>query len=238
MPALTSTGLLPFLSVIGVLLLVLLLRPRRFYLVRHGETYMNAKHIRQGEEGQLSEKGREQAERLGSYFSRLRISCMIASTYERTRETAAIINKHLNVPIMYSDLFVERRNPTEIIGRSTHDPDVVRIVDQMDLSYHTDDYRYSDEENFDDLKQRARKCVDLLAHQGEHNTVIVTHHVFLKMFLAYVLYRERLHAADFAKLAFFNFSDNATVTICEYRPWHFFSPTRGWRVLSYNTPPD
>ena len=139
---------------------------------------------------------------------------------------------------MYSALFVERRNPSEIIGKSRDIPEVVRIIDQMDLAYHDDDSRFSDEENFIDLKKRARKCIDLLAHQGVRETVVVTHHVFLKMFLAYLLYREQLHAADFTKLAFFNFSDNATITICEFHPWKIFSKTRGWKVVSYNEQPD
>ena len=46
---------------IGILILVtisvvFLARPRRFYLIRHGETILNSQHIRQGEEGALSKK--------------------------------------------------------------------------------------------------------------------------------------------------------------------------------------
>ncbi len=57
------------------------------------------------------------------------------------------------------------------------------------------------------------------------------------MLIAYLLYRERLHAADFIKLSFFNISDNAGITICEFHPWRIFSPTRGWEVVSYNEQP-
>jgi hypothetical protein len=52
---------------------------------------------------------------------------------------------------------VERKNPSEIIGKHTDDSEVTRIVDQMDLAYHLDEYRFSDEENFTDLKKRARE---------------------------------------------------------------------------------
>ncbi|MDO8593533.1 MAG: histidine phosphatase family protein, partial [bacterium] len=95
----------------------------------------------------------------------------------------------------------------------------------------------SDEENFIDLKKRARKCLNLLARQGARETVVVTHHVFLKMLVAYLLYRENLHAADFTKLSFFNVSDNAGITVCEFHPWKLFSPTRGWSVITYNEQP-
>lgn len=234
--------MIPVPAVVAVLAAVggiaLLARPRRFYLIRHGETLLNAEHIRQGEDGALSKAGRRQAEAVGRYLERFPIKRIIASAYPRARETAAIINAHLNAQVVASSLFAERRNPSEIIGRSTGDPEVVRIVDQMDLAYHDDDYRFSDEENFADLKKRARKCVRLLALQGARETAVVTHHVFLKMILAYLLYRERLHAADFTKLSFFNISDNAGITVCEFRPWRFLSKTRGWRVISYNEQPE
>jgi broad specificity phosphatase PhoE len=160
------------------------------------------------------------------------------SAYPRAQETAALINTYLHVPVIVSSLFIERRNPSEIIGKHTNDPEVIRIVDQMDLAYHDDDYCFSDEENFADLKKRARKCLSLLARQGARETCIVTHHHFLKMCIAYLLYRERLHAADFAKLAFFNISDNAGITVVEFHPWRFLSPTQGWEVVSYNEQPD
>ena len=225
------------IAALFVLILLSRLRPRKVFLVRHGQTLLNAQHIRQGPEGGLSESGKAQAEIVGKYLRRFHIKCILSSPYERTRQTSEIIDKQLHVPIFYSPLFAERRNPTEVVGKHRDDPAVVKIIDQIDLAYHADDYRYSDEENFTDLKLRARKSLSLLARQGERNTAVVTHHVFLKVFLAYLLYRERLHASDFAKLAFFNFLDNATVTIVEYRPWLFLSKTRGWRVVSFNEQP-
>lgn len=224
-------------ALIGTIIVLLIMRPRRFYFVRHGETLLNAEHIRQGEEGALSPKGREQAEQVGRALKQVPVGRMISSTYPRARETAEIINTYLKVPITYSPLLVERRNPSEIIGRNRDEPEVARIIDQMDLAYHKDDYRFSDEENFIDLKKRARKCLNLLARQGARETVVVTHHVFLKMLVAYLLYRERVTAADFAKLSFFNTLDNAGITICEFHPWKLLSPTYGWEVITYNEQP-
>lgn len=221
-----------------VILVVYRMQPRRFYFVRHGETLLNAEHVRQGEEGALSQKGREQAEAVGKYLARFPIKQVISSTYPRARETTEILRKYLKVEAIYSPLFAERRNPKEIIGKSTRDPEVIRIVDQMDLAYHGDDFRVSDEENFADLKKRAKKCINLLSRQGPLETAIVTHHHFLKMLLAYMLYRRRLHAKEFVKLSFFNVSDNAGITVCEFHPWKLFSPTRGWEIVSYNEQPE
>jgi len=210
---------------------------KRFYFVRHGETVLNIKRIKQGAEGGLSELGKRQAETVGARLAPLGIQRILASTYERARETALIINEYLHVHVFYSLLLAERRNPSEIIGKSRDDPEVTRIIDRIDLAYHDDDYRFSDEENFVDLKKRAKKLLSLLSRQGARETCVVTHHAFLKMLLSYMLHRERLHAADYVKLSFFNFSDNGGISICEYHPWQFFSRTRGWKIVSYNEMP-
>jgi 2,3-bisphosphoglycerate-dependent phosphoglycerate mutase len=231
----------PVLVLAVVILLcvpLLLVRKRTFYFVRHGETLLNAQHIKQGPEGALSPKGREQAERVGQYLHAYKIDRIISSTYERAKETTAIINTVLKVPVVYSSLFTERKSPSEVLGKSTKDPLVISIIDKTELSYHEDDYRYSDEENFVDLSRRARVALNLLAHQGAANTCVVTHRAFLKMLIAYMLYREHLHAGQFATLSFFNYSDNAGITICEYRPWQMFNQTRGWSVVAYNEHPN
>ena len=226
-----------FIAGAAVLIHILFMQPRRFYFIRHGETVLNAEHVRQGEEGGLSERGRRQEEEVGKYLKRFPIESIISSAYPRARETTEIINRHLKVPTFYSPLLVERRNPKEIIGKSTSDPEVIRIVDQIDLAYHEDKYRFSDEENFIDLKQRAKKCIGLLARQGTRETAVVTHYIFLKMLLSYLLYRERIHASDYIKLSFFNVSDNAGITICEFHPWRMFDARRGWQIISFNEQP-
>lgn len=234
-------SLLAPLIALGALVLLITLslaRPRRFYLIRHGQTMLNAQHVRQGPEGDLSESGRTQADRVGQALAPLGISCILSSDYPRALETAHIMNTRLKVTVIPSPLFAERRNPSVIIGKHRDLPEVKQIVDQIENAYHDDAYRYADEENFIDLKKRARKALALLAHQGEDRTAVVTHHVFLKMLLAYMLHNERLTAGDFVKLSFFNFSDNATISVAEYRPLHRFSPSRGWRVLAYNEQPE
>ena len=225
-------------SALGILvvgfILVRALWPKRFYFVRHGETVLNAAHVRQGAEGGLTEKGKAQAAAAGAYLATCGITKLIVSPFERTKETAAIINEKLHVPILYSPLVAERRNPSEIIGKSGEDPAVAKIIDEMDLSYHDDDYRFSDEENFQDMKERARNTLNLLSQEGATRTGVITHSIYLKMLIAYLLYRDTLHAKDYVKVSYFNAADNAAVTVCEYWPLFIFSRTRGWKVISYN----
>lgn len=230
-------ALSPLLILVVLALMLLLMRPRRFYFVRHGETLLNAAHIKQGAEGGLSTAGKQQAAAVWKMLEPFAIRTIIASPYERARETASIINTKLHASLTYTPLLVERRNPSDIIGKNRDDPEVARIVDTMDLAYHDDDFRYADEENFVDLKKRARKCLRYLAWHGAARTCVVTHHVFLKMLLSYMLYREKLHAKDYVKLSFFNVSDNGGISICEFHPWKLLSPTHGWEVVSFNEQP-
>lgn len=207
------------------------MRPREYYFVRHGQTEANKAHIKQGAEGSLSEGGKAQAEEVGIALAQVAgLSLIVSSPYTRARETAAIISKHLKRGrVRTTPLLAERRNPSEVIGKSTHDPAVVRIVDTIDLAYHEDDYRYADEENFLDMKKRGKKCLHYLERHGARETCVVTHHAFLKMLLSYMLYGERLTAHEFIKLSFYNVSDNGGITVCKYEPWK-----RRWTIEGYN----
>jgi broad specificity phosphatase PhoE len=209
-------------------------RPKRYFFVRHGATLLNEQHIKQGPEGGLSPTGRKQAELAGIYLVQFHIQKIIASPYERTRQTAEIINTKLHTSISYSSLLRERTNPSTVIGKSTKDPEVAHVVDLVELRFHDDDFRYADEENFLDLQTRARDTLRYLERQPYARMCVVTHHFFLKSLLGYMLYREKLHFSDYLKLSFFNTLDNGGITICEFHPWRQWNKSRGWSVLSFN----
>ena len=69
------------------------------YFVRHGETESNAEGIRQGPNGRLTAKGREQALATAKRFPKYRgrPQVIISSPFERARETAEIIGKELGM---------------------------------------------------------------------------------------------------------------------------------------------
>jgi broad specificity phosphatase PhoE len=217
-----------------------------FYMIRHGESLLNAAHIRQGWEGSLSPKGIEQAIATGKRLANQKFGAVLVSPYTRTRETAALICQQIKKklpPMEYVDLLTERRNPTDIVGQSADDPKVKQIVDLMDKSFHKDDYRYSDEENFDDLKERARKLLVYLAHRHEKNILVVTHSIFLKMIASFLLYRDKLNADDYNLLSYHNESNNASISIFEYNNgwlgdgWlgRKFNPIeKRWQILAWD----
>jgi len=204
------------------------------YFVRHGESELNAQGIRQGPDGPLSLKGVAQVEATAKRFPKHKgkPQIIIASPYQRTRETAAIISKELGLRVKYCDLLVERKNPSEIVGKRGEDPNVKLIVDQIDKSFHNDDLRYSDEENFVDLKKRAKKLLRYIRHRSQRRIIMVTHGIFLKMIIAYMLHGDKLTASTYNTLSFFNPIDNAGMTICQYVP-HFFTKDE-WNVVTWN----
>lgn len=204
------------------------------YFVRHGETVLNAKNIRQGAEGGLTELGREQALATANRFPKHkgRPQVIIASPYERTRETAEIIGEVLEMPVEYSDLLVERRNPSEIIGHDGDELEVRHIVDRIDKSFHEDDLRYSDEENFVDLKERARKLLYFITQRPEERIIMVTHGIFLKMVVSYMLYGEKLTASLYNTLSLYNPVNNASMAICSYKS-HWLTKDE-WKILVWN----
>ncbi len=208
---------------------------KTFYFVRHGQTILNAQNIRQGADGSLSDKGFEQANITGRRLEKTKFDIILASPYERAKETAETIAQYVKKPIVYLDLLVERRNPKEIVGRSATDLDVRKIVDTIDKSFHDNNFRFSDEENFSDLKTRAREALKVLSKRREKRILVVTHSIFLKILVAYIVKGEELSASDYNTLSFLNTSGNASITVCEYRKG-IFVPRRekGWKLIAWD----
>jgi phosphoserine phosphatase len=209
---------------------------KRIYFVRHGETILNAAKKRQGEEGGLSELGKKQAEYLGKRLEPFKINMIFCSPLERALETAEEISKTLvGVPIEYVPLLSERRNPKRIIGSDYSDPLVQEAINFMDKSFHDPDARWEDEENFNDLKNRALKLKTFLAANTTNSTLCVTHGIFLKMLLCVLMEDKNLTVEKYVKLSLFNTADNAGITVVEYNPFNFLG--NPWKIIAYNDTP-
>lgn len=195
---------------------------------------MNADHLRQGAEGGLSDRGKEQARLTGERLKSFPVDVMLVSPYERTKETATIINTYVNKSIEYLDLLKERKNPSEIIGKWADDPEVRKITDLIDKSFHEGNLRYSDEENYDDLKNRAYNLLSYLSERSEANILCVSHGIFLTMLIAVIKFGDQLTPEDYVKLSFYNQANNAGITVIEYDPTDRKTSNKGWKLLAWN----
>ncbi len=204
------------------------------YFVRHGETESNATGIRQGSSGALTEQGRTQALATAKRFPlhKGHPQVIYSSPYERTKETAEIIAKYLGIKVKYSNLLKERKNPSEILGHWSGDRIVRTITDRIDKSYHPDDLRISDEENFIDLKKRAKKLLRFITHRWQKRIIMVTHSRFLKLVVSYMIYGNKLTASQYNNLSYFNKINNAGMAICLYTH-HWFKKDE-WKLLVWN----
>ncbi len=208
---------------------------RKIYFIRHGETILNAKKIRQGEDGGLSEKGHLQAFQTGQRLSYFNIKNIFCSPFQRAIETSEEVLKSLNVSIEYTPLLSERKNPSKIIGLQYEDPITFEAINFMDKSFHSADARWDDEENFQDLKDRALKLKTFLEKNSKSSTLCITHGIFLKMFLCVLLYGDKLDVSTYIKMSTLNPADNAGITVLEYSPLNFFSEP--WEIIAYNDSP-
>lgn len=210
---------------------------KTIYIVRHGETILNAEHRRQGREGSLSERGVAQVSLTANRLKDFKISKIYSSPFERTIETTniikEIIDKDNKLEVEYTELLGERRNPSSIIGLPYTDEHTVAAINFMDKSYQDESARFEDEENFNDLKLRALALQKFISSSTPNHSLLVTHGIFLKMFLSVCIYGKDLTMSEYIKLSVFNPADNAGLSVVEYNPIKSITGN-GWQVLAYN----
>lgn len=86
------------------------------YLLRHGETEENVRHVLQGTmPGHLTERGREQAREAAHEVATLAVDAIVASDLQRCRDTAEILRAELAQitaaeppSVLYTSLLRER----------------------------------------------------------------------------------------------------------------------------------
>ena len=80
----------------------------RIYLIRHGETVWNAARIVQHPHTPLSERGEDQARRLGKRLRSERLGAILSSDYARALATAEAVKRTTGAPIHVQTSLRER----------------------------------------------------------------------------------------------------------------------------------
>lgn len=197
------------------------------YLVRHGETALNAQKVHQDHSGRLSEQGISQAERIAQRFAHISVDSILASPYERARHTAEIIAAVIHKPIDYTPLLVEIKRPTVVEGKLYSEPEALEVKRQIYEKFHDPAFRHSDEETFVDLRDRAAVLLHHLESRSDDSVLLVTHGEFMKVLVAVMLFG---HDIDSRIVLTFHHSlkmTNTGLTVCDYSDNH-------WRLLTWN----
>ena len=206
----------------------------QLYLIRHGETISNGTSMHGKLTDGLSEHGRKQAEFVAKRFLAIPIDLIISSTLERAKETAEIINAHLKKSIEFSDLIIERKYPEIILGKAKNDPEAIKLILAMEQSYDMPDTHYADSESFNDLKDRARRFLDGVFKRKEEKILVVTHGMFMRFLITYMMFGESITPREFIKSRDFLRTKFTGITACNYveNPKPFGTP--GWKLETWN----
>ncbi len=204
---------------------------KKIYFVRHGETDANESDTEQNREGVLTDLGKRQTENLGKRFLNIPIDVIISSSYPRARDTSKIINQNINKGIVYSDLFIEYLVPSVIVGKVISNQSTIDVYRQLAKNYHTGD-RHSDEETFKDLKNRANHALQFIADRNEENILVVTHGMFLRTILAYILLGENLTSQEFEAILSVAKTKNTGLTFVEYND--STKSLAKWKLIVWN----
>jgi len=202
------------------------------YFVRHAQSEDNVTPVFQSPNSPLNEKGKRQAERIAERISKLHFGALIASSFERAKQTAAAITRATGRNAEYSDLFVERVKPTYINGKPYTDEKANKLWREWQKSLYTSGTRAEDGENFDDLLTRADKSLAFLSNRRERSLVVVTHGYFLRTIVGRVLLGCTLSGEAFRQFQKSAAMENTGLTVLRYHGG--FEEEPSWRLWIYN----
>lgn len=202
------------------------------YFVRHGQSNDNVAPVFQSPDSPLSEKGKRQAQSIAERVHKLHFEALIASPFERAKQTAEAISKKTGKEVEYSKLFVERIKPTYIHGKAYTDEKASALWREWEKSLYTPKMRAEDGENYDDLVTRTDEALAFLKRRKEKSLVVVTHGYFLRAIVARVLLGNVLSSETFRNIQRTAAMENTGLTVLEYRGRFEEEPT--WRLWIYN----
>jgi broad specificity phosphatase PhoE len=162
-------------------------KPIRLIVIRHGETYLNAKGIHQGQlHGKLNEKGKKQAQRLALKLRKENIHKIYSSDLRRAVQTTKIVAKYHAVPIVYTEDLRERHYGI-FQGRPWSETAAMRVAD-IDFT------PKGGESNADQLR-RTRRFIARISHSKslQGKTVLISAHAGTAWSMTSILTKIPIH---------------------------------------------
>lgn len=160
----------------------------KLYLVRHGESAWNVKHLYTGQtDVPLSELGEQQAQRLGAAWQGLDLDALYASPLKRAHDTAKPLANLKMLPLRLDARLAEihhgawEGSPASVIREQYADEYLV---------WHTQPHRMRmpDGESLDDVWGRVQSFLSsVLTEHANGNILIVTHDAVLRVILLQTL---------------------------------------------------
>lgn len=149
------------------------------YFLRHAESVYNREKIVQGQlDSPLTKEGREMTEKIISKLDKLNLKNIFHSKLRRSRETAEIINKVLNLPIQ------ERSGLEEMHFGDYQSELKLTHWKEFAHQFYSNGEAPPGGENKNDLVKRAENAIiDLCRDLDEDPTLIVSHGMFMRILI-------------------------------------------------------
>ena len=185
----------------------------KIFFVRHGSTDSLEKKISQPDDEPLNAKGLSQAQEVAHRFAKQPLDLIISSPHLRALQTAQSISSD----ILISPLFAEVKKPNTVIGQPKDSPEVKSILTKIGEMYSVDpSWHYSDEENFEDLKNRGLEALSFLQTQTKDNILVVSHGNFIALLLGLMMLGADYPVKLSLKLKNFFRLSNTGVSTCNW----------------------
>lgn len=141
------------------------------YVIRHGKTDWNEESKIQGQTNiKLNEIGIKQASEVRKEIEQKNIDLIICSPLDRTKQTAQIINKNMNIPIQYNEKFMER-NFGVLEGKKTEEIENLNEYFEYNVNKEVEDG-----ENIQRFFNRVFEGMkEIEKEYKEKNVLLVTH---------------------------------------------------------------
>ncbi len=207
------------------------------YFVRHGQSEGNISPVFQASDSSLTELGKKQAKEIAGRIAKLSFEGLIASPFERAKQTAIAITNTTGKKVEYSELFVERIKPTNVCGKLYTDEKAGALWKVWKKSLYAPGLRVEDGENYDDIIGRADNALDFLKNQ-KGDVVVVTHGFFLQTIVARAILGDALTPDIFKNFQTHLQMENTGLTVLKYK----YNENRysedeerfAWRLWIYN----
>ena len=200
----------------------------KIFLIRHGESRLNALKIYQHFDTGLSQAGLRQAKSVAARFKHVKIRIIFCSEYTRATQTARIMSRATGTKIIHTKLLNEWRFPSEMRGTRYGNPNAVRILKERAKHINDPEWHYSDEENVFDLKKRVERFLRQLKKTKQETVMLVTHEHVIRMIMALSVFGRSLDGNGFHRIQRFLYTENTGITELEV------DGKGAWRLITFN----
>lgn len=191
------------------------------HLIRHGESKANASGIYQGQsfDTALTDKGKRQARAVGKILKLARANKIYTSPLLRTKETAEIINRQMQVELVYDERLLEINHGSwegktaeqfdeqenELLKQWRKNPVGVKMI------------------GGESIQDVVARCVDFVASIEDDQFVVVTHDLVVRVIASMAIKH------DFAYLWKYTL-DNCGITTVSFDPYRLISLNQNFHL--------